>query len=318
MTRTLAALLCAAALLSACGGNPPTASPSDPPPADPTTSVTEATTATATEVTKPLRIVSLSATATEMLFAIGAGDQVVAVDDQSDYPPEAPRTNLSGLEPNLEAIASYEPDVVIASFAPESLVPGLERLGIEVIQHNPAVTLDDSYEQVRELGEVTGHSDEAEALVEGMQSEITEILASVPDRQTQPTYYHELDNTLYTVTSETFIGSLYTMAGLRNVADPADAKGQSGGYPQLSREFLVEADPDFVFLADTVCCQQNAETFAKRPGFAKLTAVRQDRVVELNDDVASRWGPRIVELLQDIVAATSSVQASARAAVPVS
>ncbi len=116
---------------------------------------------------------------------------------------------------------------------------------------------------------------------------------------------------LYTVTSDTFIGQIYGLAGLDNVADAADADGANGGYPQLSAEYLVNADPDFVFLADTTCCAQDASTLAQRPGFAALSAVESGHVVELDDDIASRWGPRVVEFLRAIVDATADVGTTA-------
>jgi iron complex transport system substrate-binding protein len=252
---------------------------------------------------QPDRIVSLSATATEMLFAIDAGDQVVAADDQSNYPDDAPTTDLSGLEPNVEAIAGYEPDLVVTSGDPGDVVAGLDTLGIPTLVHPAAVTLDDTYEQITSLGTATGHADDAAELVAQMEDDIAALVEQVPDRVQALTYYHELDSTLYTVTSETFIGELYALAGLENVADPAD-DGSAGGYPQLSPEFLVQADPDIIFLADTKCCGQDATTVAARPGWADLTAVTEGNVVELDDDIASRWGPRVVDLLETIVQAS--------------
>jgi iron complex transport system substrate-binding protein len=255
----------------------------------------------------PQRIVSLSPTATEMLFAIGAGDQVVAVDDQSDFPAGVPTTDLSGYEPNLEAIIEYEPDLVVASDLPEEVVTGLEAVDATVLLLPAAVELDDAFDQIGELAVATGHEDEGADVVAEMRSDIDELVADVPVRDEAPTYYHELDDTLYSVTSSTFIGQLYELAGLENVADEADPDGEFGGYPQLSAEFLVTADPDFIFLADTECCGQDASTLAERPGFAALGAVSGGRVVELSDDVASRWGPRVVDLLRTIVEATADV-----------
>ena len=295
MKRSLAALGAALVLLAACG--------------DTEASSDDTTTTTTTASTQPERIVSMSATATEMLFAIGAGEQVVAADQQSNYPEDAPTTDLSAYEPNLEAITTYDPDLVVLSDAGE-LEAGLEEVGIDVLVAPAAVTLDDTYDQILELGEVTGHDDEAAEVVESMQADIEELVASVPERDEPLTYYHELDDTLYTVTSDTFIGELYALAGLENVADPADADGQSGGYPQLSAEFLVAADPDMVFLADTKCCQQDLASFGARPGFAGMTAVETGLVVPLDDDIASRWGPRVVEMLESIVAAIEEVPAS--------
>ena len=254
------------------------------------------------------RIVSISPTATEMVFAIGAGDLVVAVDQFSYYPEEAPVTDLDGWNPNVEAIAAYDPDLVVMQTSGD-VGANLEALGIEVWAHDAPVVFDDVYVQIEQLGEVTGQTDEAAALVAGMQAEIAELVAAAPDASGL-SYYHELDNTLYTVTSSTFIGQVYSLFGLANVADPADADGSAWGYPQLSDEYLVDADPDVIFLADTLCCGQNAETVAARPGWDQLSAVRDGLIVELNDDIVSRWGPRLV----DFIAAISGVLVSMGAA----
>ena len=254
------------------------------------------------------RIVSISPTATEMAFAIGAGDRVVAVDQFSYYPAEAPVTDLDGWNPNVEAIASYDPDLVLMHTSGE-VGASLEALGIEVWAHDAPFVFEDVYVQIESLGAVTGQSDEAATLVADMWARIDELIAAAPDASGL-SYYHELDNTLYTVTSGTFIGQVYGLFGLTNVADPADADGSAWGYPQLSDEYLVDADPDIVFLADTLCCGQDAQTIAARPGWDQLTAVQAGRIVELNDDIVSRWGPRLV----DFVAAISGVLVSIGAA----
>ena len=256
----------------------------------------------------PQRIVSISPTATEMVFAIGAGDRVVAVDQFSYYPEDAPVTDLDGWNPNIEAIASYDPDLVVMQSSGD-VGASLEALGIEVWAHDAPFVFDDVYVQIEQLGEVTGQTEEAAAVVADMQAQISELIAAAPDASGL-TYYHELDNTLYTVTSSTFIGQVYGLFGLTNVADPADADGSAWGYPQLSDEYLVDADPDVIFLADTLCCGQNAQTIAARPGWDQLTAVQTGRIVELNDDIVSRWGPRLV----DFIAAISDVLVSIGAA----
>jgi iron complex transport system substrate-binding protein len=254
---------------------------------------------------QPGSIISLSATATEMLFAIGAGDQVVAVDEFSDFPAEAPTTDLSGFTPNVEAIASYAPDLVVLSFDPEGLVASLASLDIPVIQHGAAVTIEDTYTQIEQLGSATGHVAEATALVAEMRTTIDELVATLPSSAQGLTYYHELDDTLFSITSTTFIGQLYSLLGLVNIADGSDPDGF--GYPQLSAEVIIDADPDFIFLADTVCCGQSQATVAARPGWGTLGAVVGGRVIELDDAVASRWGPRIVDLLEIVAAAVAGV-----------
>ena len=154
---------------------------------------------------------------------------------------------------------------------------------------------------------MTGDEDAAAALIADMQTEMATLADSVQPRDEPLSYYHELDDTLYTITSSTFIGEVYAMAGLVNAADPADADGSAWGYPQVSAEYLLDADPDLIFLADTKCCAQNADTIAERPGWTNLSAVSSGRIVELDDDVASRWGPRIVDFLRSIVEAVNAI-----------
>jgi iron complex transport system substrate-binding protein len=255
----------------------------------------------------PSRIVSISTVATEMLFAIGAGDRVVAVDSMSNFPSDAPVTDLSGFEPNVEAILGFAPDLVILSYDPGDVVASLDVAGVASLLLGAAYTIADTYSQIEALGAVTGDEDLAATLVAEMQAEMAVLADSVQSRDEPLTYYHELDDTLYTVTSTTFIGEVYALAGLVNTADPVDADASAWGYPQVSAEYLLDADPDLIFLADTKCCAQDVAAVAARPGWANLTAVSRGRIVELDDDVASRWGPRIVDFLRSIVEAVNAI-----------
>jgi len=259
--------------------------------------------------TRPEKIVSLSPTATEMLFAVGAGKQVTAVDDQSNYPADAPKTNLSGFKPNAEAIAAKQPDLVVIANDTDKIKDQLTALKIPVYQAAAAVTLDDTYKQLTDVGALTGHRTEAADAVKRIKDDIAKLVADAPKHTTKPTYYYELDPTFYSVTSKTFIGSLFAMFGLENVADKADADGSKGGYPQLSGEALIASDPDLIFLADSKCCQQSLDTVKARPGFAGVTAVKTGQVVALDDDIASRWGPRVVDLVHAIATAVAKVPA---------
>ena len=247
---------------------------------------------------KPDRIVSVSATGTEDLYAIGAGSQVVAVDDYSTYPKQAPRTKLSGYTPNAEAIAAYKPDLVVTADDTNHVVEALRKLGIQVLVDPPAQNLDAAYAQLEQLGRATGHDDEARRVVTRMRARIAAITRSLPKRARPLSVYHELGGNYYSATSATFVGSVYRLAGLRNVADKAK---KAAPYPKLSAEYVVSANPDLVVLADTVCCKQSKATIAKRPGFAKMAAVRRNAVLAVPDDLASHWGPRIVDFL-DLVA----------------
>ncbi len=251
---------------------------------------------------RPTAIVSLSPTATEMLYAIGAGSQVKAVDEYSDYPPNAPRTDIGETDPNVESIASYKPDLVVLSDEPTSLDTQLHALGIAVVSDPPAANLSQEYAQFMELGKVTGREAQAAAEVAHIRSRIAHIVASVHKPAHTQTYYYELDQTYYSATSSTFIGQVLGLLGLRSIADAAKGAAASGGYPQLSGEFVLKSNPDYILLADTLCCAQSAATVAQRPGWSNLAAVKDGRVLALNDDIASRWGPRIVILLADVAA----------------
>jgi iron complex transport system substrate-binding protein len=244
----------------------------------------------------PHRIVSLSPTATESLFAIGAGPQVVAVDDQSDYPKRAPHTSLSGYTPNVEAIAGYRPDLVVLTEDTNDVVGGLRKLGIPVLLQPAAKNLAGAYAEIRQLGVATGHRRGAAAVVARMKKAIASVLRST--RKQNLSVYHELTPDYYSATSKTFIGRIYRLFGLRNIADAADSSGTD--YPQLSAEYILSSNPSVIVLADTRCCGQSAKTVASRPGWNGLTAVRRGNVVAIDDSIASRWGPRIVQFVRAV------------------
>ena len=303
--RALAGAAASVAVLSlaACGSSG-TAAPSSAP-ATPTSSAAAQFPATVhaangniTIARRPTAIVSLSATATEMLFAIGAGPQVKAVDRDSDYPPNVPRSTLNSLELNVEAVAAYQPDLVVAAGLSKAQSQQLARLSVHVLDEPAATDVSQSYQQLTQLGAATGHPDGAAAVVARMKQQIAAIARSMPKRSA--TYYYELDQTYYSVTSATFIGRALRLLGLASIADSAKGAAASGGYPQLSAEFILNADPGYVFLADTRCCKQSLATLARRPGWSTLSAVRNGRVVALDDDIASRWGPRLVDLLRTV------------------
>jgi iron complex transport system substrate-binding protein len=243
---------------------------------------------------RPQRIVSLSPSLTEVLYAIGAGDQVIAVDKSSDHPSGTPMTDLSGFRPNLEAVGGYEPDLVVLANDRDGIVAALAGLHVPTLLLSSPDDLDRVYEQVAVLGVATGHPAEAAELEQTMRDGLAPI-GSADDQAPPRSYYLELSATGHSVTSGTFIGEVLAAAGLVSIADGvADA---AGGYPQLSAEFVLDADPDVVFLAYAGGDTPTAESAAARPGWSELTAVRDGRVVVLDSDLSSRWGPRLVELL---------------------
>jgi iron complex transport system substrate-binding protein len=288
----------------------PAATSPDPAATPPATEPPSAATTEAATGPVPSKVISLSPTATEMLFAIGAGDQVIAVDNFSNYPPEAAAkmTELSGYEPNVEAIAGYEPDLVVTDGTNPGLLEQFDSLGIAHWEGPVAITLDDAYAQIEQLGATTGHVAEAAELVANMQADIAQAIAEIPVLETPLTYYHELDSSYFSATSDTFIGFVYSQLGLRNIADEVET--DAGPYPQLNAEFIISADPDLIFLACTKYCGETAETVAARPGWGELTAVTTGGVVEMDDDIASRWGPRVVDYLRQASEAVNLVVAA--------
>jgi iron complex transport system substrate-binding protein len=242
--------------------------------------------------TRPTRILSLSASATQMLYSIGAGKQVVGVDKYSTWPPGAPRTKFTGFETSAEDYLYLHPDLVIFAFSEGTLIKQLKLLGIPSLLLPPAQTFATVYQQIDELGLATGH----EAAAEHLSASLAKFLASAKQRAGGApeglSYYIELSPDYYTATSKTFIGAEFSLFGMRDIADPAS---HGAAYPQISAEYLLKANPDYIFLADTVCCSVTPANFAKRPALSLLRAVKLHHVYGVNDSVASEWGPHTIE-----------------------
>ena len=295
------------ALLSACGGSGSSPSVATTPSSSASFPVTvQAANGSVTVPAQPTAIVSLSPTATEMLYAMDAGSQVKAVDKYSNYPPGTPRTAMSELQLNIESLIALRPDLVIISNPNDKLAAKLKTVSIPMLQLPAAAKIADVYTEIDTLGKVTGHVEQAASEADGIRTSLQRIVASVSKQSPAPTYFYELSPDFYSVTSDTFVGQLLGLLGLHSIADSAKGAAKSGGYPQLSSEFIVKANPTYIFLADTICCQQTGPKVAKRPGWSQLTAVRAHHVVPLSDDIASRWGPRIVVLLKTIADALQS------------
>lgn len=318
--RLLAALPAAAAVaaLAGCGSSSSSSAPASAPPssASSASSASSGPASAAFPVTvtaengavtipsQPGRIVSLNATSTEDLYAVGAGRQVVAVSEDSDYPAGVPKTSLSALTPSLEAIARYNPALVVASQDSGGLVAGLKKLGIPVLIEPAAATLDAAYAQIEQVGQATGHAGQAATVVAGMKRQIAATVAKAGSAHPGLTYYLEVSaSPYYSVTSSTFLGQVAGLFGLKNIADKAGKP--AGGYPQLTPEFIVTAKPQLIFLTDNEATDggQSPAIVARRPGWSGIPAVKDHEVIGLNDDVASRWGPRLPQLVAEIAQA---------------
>ena len=245
----------------------------------------------------PQRIASLSPAATEVLFAIGTGDQVAAIDKFSNYPPEAAtREQLDAFQPSVEAIAGAQPDLVFLVYDPGNLVDGLENAGLTVF-FLETPTLEGVLEQIQLLGRATGHPEEADELVATMQQGIDDIQERLADVEQGPRLFHEVDNQLYTVAPASFVGSLYTILKAQNIA-----AGTAQAFPQLSQEAIIEADPEVIILGDAAG-GETAETVKARPGWGSISAVKDNRIYVIDPDIVSRPGPRLVDALEALAQA---------------
>ncbi len=277
----------------------------------------------AASVPTPHCIVSLSPTATETLFAIGAGRQIQAVDQDANFPTKGlPKKRINALNPSVESVIgicartashpSTKPDLVIISYDANSIKEKLRAIGIKVIEQDAATSGGNAVRQIKQLGGLTGHLTKARALATSIATTIKKDVASIPAHPGKViNVYYELDPTFYSLTSSTFVGSLMKSLGLTNIAD-AQSTSADAGYPQLSSEYIVGANPQLVFLADTKCCAVTPTVVAGRPGFATVSAVVNSHVVNLDDDLASRWGPRLGILMNQLTAAVSATLADSR------
>jgi iron complex transport system substrate-binding protein len=261
---------------------------------------------------QPQRIVSLSPTATEDLYADGAGAQVVAVDESSDYPSGVPKTSLNGTDPNLEAIAKYAPSLIITNENAGGLVAGAKKLGVPVLIEPAAVTLDQAYAQIDQIGQATGHAAQAETVVAGMRAQIATDLKQAGTTHSDLSYFWEVSaSPYYSATSRTIFGQIVGMFGLKNIADKV-ATAADGGYPELTEEYIVSSKPQIIFLTDNDPADggQTPAIVAARPGWADIPAVKNHEIIALNDDIAARWGPRLPQLVAAVAAAVESASKS--------
>ena len=274
--------VCALAFAAACGGDDD-ADNGDAPPfvEDPTPIEGIATVAaypvdiprsdgkTLTLAAPPQRIVSLSPGATEIIYALGAESSLAAVDNQSDFPQAAADfpTKVDAFEPNIEAIAATQPDLVIVATDIGGLVAALDQLNIPVFYQDidtDITNIDAVFTQIALLGKVTGKSSEADTLLADLGARVEAVEAGVQgvSNATAPRVFHELDSTLFTVSENSFIGDLYNTLRARNIA------GDGGGtaYPQMTQEAVIASAPDIIILADEEF-GVSIESVKARPGW---------------------------------------------------
>ena len=239
----------------------------------------------------PRAIASLSAGHTEMLYAMGAGDQVKAVDNTSDCPDAVGALpHVDAFTPSLEAITDLKPDLVVLFYAPGDLITSLQQLRIPVLLLNSPDSIVGVYSQVQLLGEATGHLDEASELADRMEGIVTPITEEFLVFE-GPRIYHELDNQYHTAGPGSFIDDIYATLGAQNIAESTEQ-----AFPQLSAEAIIAADPEVIVLADEDA-GESPQTVAARPGWSSISAVQSGRIYTIDPDIVSRPGPRLVDAL---------------------
>ena len=326
------ALLVALALLVACGNEGATATATATAPPEPATAPSAATAAPETAdasfpltlsgsdgvaitiPAQPQRIVSVSPGATEILFAIGAGPQVVAVDRYSDYPPAAQAlpqlaTYLDTADP--ETVLAQSPDLLVTSTADQA--QQFRSLGIPTLLLDIPTTIDGVYEDTRLLGTATGHDAETQRFIAETRRRVDAVVQRLRDVAQGPTVFFELDNTLYTAAPGSFIGNMLALLHARNVA-----AGASSPFPQLTAEAVIAANPEVILLADGGFGESLA-TVAARPGWSTTSAVTTGRVIAVDPNLTNRPGARIadaVELLAGALYPDRFAAAAAATATP--
>ena len=244
----------------------------------------------------PKRIISLSPSITEILFEIGSGNQVIAVDNLSNYPNEAPITDISAYDPNVEAISLLNPDLVILSYNIKNLKVALKKIGIETIYLPAPLNFEDILDQIDYLGLQTGNEDKAKKLISKMKNRM-KTLQKLRENEKATKIYHEIDPNYYSPSKFSFIGDIYQKLNYKNVADKADISNL--GYPKLSPELIISENPDLIVLPGKD--NKYVEKVKLRPGWGYIEAVKKNNFLLTNNDIASRWGPRILNFASILV-----------------
>ncbi len=246
----------------------------------------------------PQRIVSLAASNTEILFALGLGKQVVGVDDFSNYPPEAQEiAKVGALKMSAETILALQPDLVLAAgITNPDLILAIERAGVPVLTID-AQDLPGILETIRIVGKATGRTRQAEELVASLQARIDAVVSKTRQATRRPRVFHEVDASdpakPFTAGPGSFIDALISLAGGENVAKDAQSP-----WPQIALEQLVRTDPEVIVIGRFAGQTLTPAEVARRPGWENLTAVKTSAIYFVDADLVSRPGPRIVDALE--------------------
>jgi iron complex transport system substrate-binding protein len=249
------------------------------------------------------RVISLAPSNTEILYAVGAGKQVIAREDFTNYPEEAkslPSVGGSSGKYNLEEIVKIKPDLILASplTAPDVLKSLKDITPSVFVVSNPK-DMEGLYNNLTTVGTLTGHKAEADKLVSDLRARVKTVVDQLSKATDKPKVFYELDATdpakPWTAGAGTFIDLLIGLAGGQNIGSSLQ-----GDYAQISQEELIVQNPDVILLGDALYGGIKPDQVAARPGWGGITAVKNNRVLEFNDDLVSRPGPRMVQGLEEL------------------
>ena len=246
----------------------------------------------------PERIVSAAPSPTEILFAVGAGDQVVGVDDYSDYPAAAANlTKIGSYTLNIETIMALTPDLIVGSdLVPRAQLEQLEGQGIPYVLFADR-TLEDIFKTIRLAGIITGHVDQADDVATNLSLRVEAVKAkTLAENVSKPRVYVEYYE-YWTYGPGSFGDDLISLAGGTNIAHNASSE-----YPNVESEFVIAQDPEVIVYTTGVMSSTTAESIAARPGWDNISAVANDKIYSIDDNLMSRYGPRIVDALEQLAA----------------
>ena len=251
------------------------------------------------------RIISLSPPLTEILFAVGAGEQMIGRDSYSDYPAEAkniPDVGWTYGKYNLETVVNLKPDLVLAGeITTPEMVTSLENLGIKVFYLKNPLNLDEMYTMLKTIGELSGHTTEAEPLIHNLQQRAAALQVKLAKVTFHPTVFYEIDATdpskPYTPGPGTLYTNLISLAGGENIGARLTT-----AWPQISLEQLLVDDPTYILLGDANF-GTTPEMAGERTGWHSLTAVKEGRVLPFDDNLLVRYGPRLLDGLEALAKA---------------
>lgn len=253
----------------------------------------------------PDKIVSFMASNTEMLYYMGLGEKIVGVDDYSNYPPEVEKLPKVGNDNQVdyESIVNLSADVVVITKGNLNMIEPLEEYGQRVVVTS-ATTVDDIYEDMKMLGKMCGISEEAEDMaseLENEMEEVTSITSDIPyDERPDVLYITSTYQGIWTSANDTFQNTILSDAGLDNIAS------EKSGWTTISEEKIIEKDPDVIVAVNST--KDPVMEMTEKGSWTDISAVKNDEIHFVDDDVVSRPGPRVVEAQKELANITANLK----------